>query len=256
VQLRRPGRRADQDATKARIAADGLDDRDRRFGMADQEQQGRGALPGKLVTERGKRERVHLELDDAAATQHHAVLQDTRSGGPVDARHGCHGDPPMAGIEQEVGIEPPAARLRRGDARDPIRRLLGEPIENRRGAEERQPQGIGPRRSGAGDDAVVLPGKGDDVQAGQFIDRGHRLPRIGGSVAYEQLEQPSIDTARVIDLGDGEFDPRRADAGRPSTQPGGDSGASAPIRMGVVMRRHLPGDVSVALCWDRADGRQ
>jgi hypothetical protein len=90
-------------------------------------------------------------------------------------------------------------RLCRGKARDPFRRLLGERVENRRRAEERQAEGVGPG-GGAGDDAVILPRQGGHAEAGQFVDRRRGPPRISRGVPDDQLNRSSADPADVIDF--------------------------------------------------------
>ena len=112
----------------------------------------------------------------------------------------------MASAEEEVRVDLPAVGLCWGKARDPFRWLLGESVEDRRRAEERQAEGIGPGGSGASDNAVVLPGKGSHALASQFI-YGHSGPlRISGSVPDHQLEWSSGDPAGVIDLVNGELE--------------------------------------------------
>ena len=134
------------------------------------------------------------------------VPQNAGPGRPVDARLGRHGDPAVARAEEEVGVDPPAAGLRRGEARDPFRWLFGERVEHRRRAQERQAEGVGPGRGGAGDDAVILPGQGGHAQASQLIDRRRGPLRIGGGVPDHQLEWSSADPAGVIDLANGQLE--------------------------------------------------
>ena len=127
-------------------------------------------------------------------------------GCPVDARLGGDGDAAVARAEEEVRVDPPAVGLRRGEARDPVRRLLGERVEHRRRAEERQAERVGPGGDGAGDDAVVLPRQGGHAQAGQLI-HGRRGPlRIGRGVPDHQLERSSVDPAGVIDVANGQLE--------------------------------------------------
>ena len=63
----------------------------------------------------------------------------------------------------------------RGQARGPLRRLLGERVEHRGRAEERHAEGVGPGGGGAGDDAVVLAHHGGHAQTGKFV-HGRRGP--------------------------------------------------------------------------------
>lgn len=76
-------------------------------------------------------ERPRIEFDDGAAAWSEVVPQDADPRGPVDARFGRHGDPAVARVEEEVRVDPPAVGLRRGEARDPLRRLFGQRVENR-----------------------------------------------------------------------------------------------------------------------------
>ncbi len=119
-----------------------------------------------------------------------------------------------------VRVDPPAVGLRGREARDPVRRLVGERVEHRRRAEIRQAEGVGPRGDGARDDAVVLPRQGGHAQAGQFVD-GRRGPfRIGRGVPDHQLEGSSADPAGAVDvvhaqLQPGEQMPARLDPAGP-----------------------------------------
>jgi hypothetical protein len=87
-----------------------------------------------------------------------------------------------------------------------LRRLLGESVENRRRAEERQAEGVGPGGSGASDNAVVLPRQGGHAQASQFIYGRSGPPRISGGVSDHQLEWPSADPAGVINFASGQLE--------------------------------------------------
>jgi hypothetical protein len=78
-------------------------------------------------------------------------------------------------------------RLRRGEARDPFRWLVGERVEHRGRAEERQADGLGLAGGGASGDAVVLPRHAGRAQASQFADGRRGFPRIGGGVPDHQL---------------------------------------------------------------------
>ena len=112
----------------------------------------------------------------------------------------------MARAEEEVRVDLPAVGLRRGEARDPFRRLFGEGVENRRRAEERQAEGVGPGGSGASDDAVVLPRERSHAQASQLIDGCRGPPRIGRGVPDHQLEWSPADPAGVIDVTNGQLE--------------------------------------------------
>ncbi len=76
-------------------------------------------------------ERAHVEFDDGAAARSEVVPQNAGPGCPVDTRFGCYGDSTVARAEEEVRVDLPAVGLRRGEARDPFRRLFGERVENR-----------------------------------------------------------------------------------------------------------------------------
>lgn len=112
----------------------------------------------------------------------------------------------MARAEEEVRVDPPAVGLRRGEARDPLRRLLGERVENRRRTEERHAEGIGPGRGGARDDTVVLTRQSGHAEAGQLVHGRRGLLRIGGGVADQQFERPSGDPAGAVHLVNGQFE--------------------------------------------------
>jgi hypothetical protein len=174
--------------------------------VAGQQEEGRRALGDEFVAHRGGAERVHVEFDEGAAARSEVVPQNPGPGRPVDTRLGCYGDSAVARAEQEVRVDPPAVGLRRGEACDPFRGLFGERVENRRRAEERQAEGIGPGGGGAGDDAVVLPRQRGHAQAGQFV-HGRRGPlRIGRGVPDHQFEWSSVDPAGVIDVANGQFE--------------------------------------------------
>ena len=130
-ELRLPGRRADQDLGEARVAADGPDDRHGRLRVADQEQERCRAVVDEPIADARGVERAHVQFDHGAAARSEVVAQDAGPRGPVDARLGGHGDATVARAEEEVRVDPPAAGLRRGKARDPVRRLLGERVEHR-----------------------------------------------------------------------------------------------------------------------------
>ena len=155
---------------------------------------------------RGRGERAQVELDDRAAAGSEIIPQNAGTGRPVDTRLGGHGDPAVARAEQEIGVDPPAAGLRRGEARDPLRWLLCERVEHRRRAQERQAEGVGPGRGGASDDAVILPGQGGHAQGCQLIDRRRGPLRISGGVPDHQLQRSSADPAGVIDLANGQLE--------------------------------------------------
>lgn len=141
-------------------------------------------------------ERAHVEFDDGAAAWGEVVPQYAGPGCPVDTRLGRHGDTGVARAQEEVRVDLPAAGLRRGEARDPVRRLIGERVENRRRAEKRQADGVGPGGSGASDDAVIFPCHGRHAQAGQFV-HGRRGPlRISRGVPDHQLERSPDDPMR------------------------------------------------------------
>lgn len=113
---------------------------------------------GERVAHRRGGRVAHVDVDDGAAVRREVVTQDAGARRPVDAaRVDGHGDAAVARGEEMVRVDPPAVGLRRGEARDPRRRLFGERVEHGRGAQERHAQGIGPGGSGTRDDAVVLP---------------------------------------------------------------------------------------------------
>ena len=147
----------------------------------------------------------HTAVGASARTSSSMTVPPRERGGPadaapcpVDARLGGHGDTTVARAEEEVRVDLPAAGLRRGEARDPLRWLFGERVENRGRAEERQAEGVGPGGSGASDDAVILARQGSHAQASQFI-HGRRGPlRIRRGVSYHQLEwSPTIPPASL-----------------------------------------------------------
>src|SRR5213082_3348477 len=109
-------------------------------------------------------------------------------------------DTTVARAEEEVCVDPPAVGLRRGQARDPVRWLFGERVENRRRAEERQAEGVGPGGGGASHDAVILARQGSHAQASQLIDGRCGPLWISRGVTDHQLEWSSDDPAAVIDL--------------------------------------------------------
>ncbi len=125
-ELRLPGRCTDHDLGDPLVAADSLDDRDRRLGVADQEQKGGRATVDELVAH-GR----DVEFDDGSAAWSDVVPQDARPRGPIDTRLGCQRDSTVARAEEEVCVDLPAVGLGRGEARDPFRRLLGERVEHR-----------------------------------------------------------------------------------------------------------------------------
>ena len=108
-----------------------LDDRHCRLRVADQKKEGCRAVVDEFVAHGRGGERAHVEFDDGAAAWSEVVPQDAGAGCPVDARLGCYGDSTVARTEEEVGVDLPAVGLRRGEARDPFRRLFGECVENR-----------------------------------------------------------------------------------------------------------------------------
>jgi hypothetical protein len=74
---------------------------------------------------------VHVEFDDDAAACGEVVPQNANPRCPVHTRLDCYGDSTVARAEEKVCVDLPAAGLRRGEARDPFRRLFGERVENR-----------------------------------------------------------------------------------------------------------------------------
>ncbi len=112
----------------------------------------------------------------------------------------------MARAEEEVGVDGPPVRLGRGDAGDLFGRPVGERVEHRRGAQERQTEGLGPGGRGARDHAVVLPRQGGHPQAGQFL-HGRPGPRgIGGGVTDHELDGPARDPPGLVDLARGQVE--------------------------------------------------
>jgi hypothetical protein len=89
--------------------------------VAGQDKEGAGAIAGELVAHPGRGERAQVEFDDGAAARREVVPQNPGPGCPVEARLGCHGNSAMARAEQEVRVDLPAAGLRRGEPRDPVR---------------------------------------------------------------------------------------------------------------------------------------
>ena len=106
----------------------------------------------------------------------------------------------MARVEEKVCVDLPAVGLRRSEARDPLRRLFGERIKNRRRAEKRDAEGVGPGGSSAGDDAVILPRHSRHAQASQFINCRHGPVWISRGVSDHQLERSSANSAGAIDF--------------------------------------------------------
>jgi hypothetical protein len=186
--------------------ADGLDDRHCRVRVADQKKESCRAIVDELVAQRRGGERAHVEFDDSAAAWSEVLPQNVGSRCPVDTRPSCYGYSTVARAEEELCVDQPAVGLRRGEARDPFRRLFGERVENRRRAEERQAEGVGPGSSGASDDTMILPRHGSHAHASQFI-YGRRGPLwTSRSVSDHQLEWSSDDSASVIDFANGQFE--------------------------------------------------
>jgi hypothetical protein len=99
--------------------------------MADQKEEGCRAIFDECVAHGRGGERAHVEFHDGAAAWSDVVPQNPGPRGPVDTRLGCYGDSTVARAEEEVCVGLPAVGLRRGEARDPFRWLIGERVENR-----------------------------------------------------------------------------------------------------------------------------
>ncbi|CAM5672817.1 hypothetical protein STENM327S_05404 [Streptomyces tendae] len=195
------------DVGQAPVAAHGPHDRHGRLGQAGQHEQGGRASVDECVAQGRGGRLPHVDVDDGAAAWSEAVAQDAGAGRPVEARLGGDGDAAVAGGEEEVREGPPAVGLRRGETRDPGRRLFGERVEHGRRAQEGQSDGIGPGGGGACDDAVVLPRQGGYTQPGQVV-HGRRGPvRIGRRVPDHQFEWCAADAAGVVDVAYGQFHP-------------------------------------------------
>lgn len=111
-------------------------ERHRRRRIPGQNQQRRRPAPGDRVTQ-GLRVQS-IEFPYGAAARCEVFPQDADAGLPVDARLGRHGDVAVSRAQKEVAVHPPAVGLRRRHPRHVLRRLLGERVQHRRGAEERQ----------------------------------------------------------------------------------------------------------------------
>lgn len=98
--------------------------------MPDQKKQGCRSTLGECVAHVGRGECAHVEFDDGAAVRCEAVPQNTGPGRPVDTRLGGDGDSTVARAAEEVRVDRPAVRLRRGEPRDPWRGPLGQRVEH------------------------------------------------------------------------------------------------------------------------------
>jgi hypothetical protein len=81
-----------------------------------------------------------------------------------------------------------------------LRRLFGQRIENRRRAEKRQAEGVGPGGSSAGDNAVILPRHSSNAHTSEFIYCRRGPLWISRSVSDHQLERSSANSAGAIDF--------------------------------------------------------
>ena len=123
---------------------------------------------------------------------------------------------------------------------------------NGRGAEERQPEGVGPGGRGPGDDAVELAGEGGHAEVGQLVDGRRGAVGVGGGVPHDQFQRPAADPAGVRDVAGGQFDAgEQVAAGLDPAGPGqrgedADPDGRASVRSarggrgGVSMRRGPP----------------
>lgn len=195
-----PGRSTYHDPGQALVLADGFDDRYRGLRVAHQKKEGRRAMVDEFVAHRRRSERAQVEFEHGAAAWSEILPQNARPGCPIDTRLDGYGDSAMARTEQEVCVDPPAMGLRRGQARDPFRRLFGERIEYRRRTEEREAEGIGSGGDSASDDAVIFPRQRSHAQVSPFIYGRRGLLWIGRGVSDHQFEWPSDDPAGVIDF--------------------------------------------------------
>ncbi|MDH6188891.1 hypothetical protein M2168_001923 [Streptomyces sp. CZ24] len=65
---------------------------------------------------------------------------------------------------------------------------------------ERHPERLGPDGGGPGDDAVVLPRHGGDLQPRQLLDGRLGPPRVCRGVPHHQLQRPAADPAGRVHL--------------------------------------------------------
>jgi hypothetical protein len=113
------------------VASDGLDDRHRGFRLADQEEKRGRTTPDELGAYGRRVERASVDVDDGAAARGYVLPQDPSARRPIDAWLRCQGNPTVARTQEEVCVDAPAVGLRRREARDPVRRVLGERVQIR-----------------------------------------------------------------------------------------------------------------------------